>query len=65
MCYNCDPPGHGTCFCTGGSVFALCPCQKGHHCSVCGHNPKYNEKASGGDTPGPGWSPRPDLLSGS
>jgi hypothetical protein len=35
MCSNCKV-AEG-CGCSGGSVFAMCPCEKGLYCSVCGH----------------------------
>lgn len=36
MCSNCeDSKG---CSCTGGLAFASCLCERGEHCSACGHD---------------------------
>ncbi len=36
MCSNCKT--ESGCGCTGGSVFAYCPAEKGYYCSACGHS---------------------------
>ncbi len=35
MCANCKV--YEGCGCSGGTVFAFCPAEKGYYCSVCGH----------------------------
>jgi len=39
MCNSCVT-GWGACGCDGGSVFGVCPCQKGVECPICEHYPK-------------------------
>jgi hypothetical protein len=36
MCANCKT--HGCCTCTGGATLAVCACQSGDPCLVCGHD---------------------------
>jgi len=40
MCADCNI--YEGCKCSGGSVFAYCPCAKGFYCSVCGHSAGTN-----------------------
>ena len=37
MCSNYQ--GSDGCDCTGGSVLAVCACERGYHCPVCRRDP--------------------------
>ena len=37
MCSNCE--GYPRCDCSGAAVLAVCGCERGYVCPMCGHVP--------------------------
>ena len=54
MCANCKDSGY--CDCAGGASLAICSCQEGYACVVCGHEAEANVSIEPGlltDLPSP------------
>jgi len=39
MCTDCMVSSGVSCTCSGGDVFAVCPCEKSVSCPICNHSP--------------------------